>query len=756
VCDENAAVCDYGITVNPTTNQSVITGTVSTATEVTAQPCDITERGLYTALPIRITAAAPQQRVSSVVVEAQVTSLAAQELNLWLKSPSGTFTPLLTSSRLNTVNIHPRFSASAITDTTSLTSTVDITGSATEVKPDGNLALLNGEPLNGTWQLLACDHNENSTHSTINSWSLALTSASTSVSTNAPWSYTVKDTANQDNVIRILNLWGIDSTNNASNWSTIALNIDTVAPSFTINQQMTSLLPDAQETVFQGTASDGGTISSISANIYDATTLARTINVELQQTSSQELSRWNYLLSRSINAYTWQLPIDASTLDSGEYRVQFVAIDAAGNQRISDAYPLTIAGTTAPSLSNIGSPASRRTDAAILQYSVNTGSGPTKVVSTISLDSDVTAPISNTTLMMWNSSGITDTVAQNQITTTLQATLFSQLEMNNHLAAALDTNNILTTWAISNTNTISLTSPISNVVQIALGDSSNQHLLTLSSSGVITDYQPGNIVQTVTVPISDTAVAITAGTTHNLAILRSGKLFTWGSNTNGETTIPISATMGVSQITAGNGFSLALKSDGRVIGWGANDLNQTTIPISATVGVSQIAAGDNHAIALRSDGVVVAWGDNSGGQTTVPISATNVVYVAANANSSAAITRDGLVLVWGATQSVSSCCPGTSSIALNSSQIMTNQMDSSQTQTITRQAGLTPITVQNRFYGLLPGRRYRYTLVVTNERGSMDYSGVFDTSLRYDQHYLPFLTNTNADGVDPVNTTSGK
>jgi hypothetical protein len=69
---------------------------LSTATEVTAQPCDITERDFYTALPIRITAAAPQQRVSSVVVEAQVTSLAAQELNLWLQSQSGTFTPLLT------------------------------------------------------------------------------------------------------------------------------------------------------------------------------------------------------------------------------------------------------------------------------------------------------------------------------------------------------------------------------------------------------------------------------------------------------------------------------------------------------------------------------------------------------------------------------------------------------------------------------------------------------------------------------------
>jgi hypothetical protein len=193
-----------------------------------------------------------------------------------------------------------------------------------------------------------------------------------------------------------------------------------------------------------------------------------------------------------------------------------------------------------------------------------------------------------------------------------------------------------------------------------------------------------------------------------------------------------------------------------VIGWGANNLNQTIIPISATVGVSQIAAGDNHAIALRTDGVVVAWGDNSVGQTTVPISATNVIYVAANANSSAAITRDGLVLVWGATRSVSGCCPGTSSIALNSTQIMTNQMDSTQTQTISQPASLAPITVQNRFNGLLPGRRYRYTLVVTNEKGSTRYSGVFDTNLHYDQHYLPFLFNTNADGVDPVNTTSGK
>ncbi|NBU65079.1 MAG: hypothetical protein EBS29_11355, partial [Chloroflexia bacterium] len=618
------------------------------------------------------------------------------------------------------------------------------------------LALFSGEPLNGTWQLLACDRNENSTQSTIESWSLTLTSAGTTVSTNAPWSYTVKDTANQDNVMRTLMLWSIDSTNNASSWRTVTLNIDTVAPSIAINQQVTSLLPDDQATVFQGTASDGGTLSNVSANIYDGTKLVRTINVDVQQTTSQALSHWDYVLGRSISAYTWQLPIDASTLDSGEYQVQFVAVDAAGNQRISDAYPLTIVAITIPTISNIKFPSTRHTDAALLQYSVNTGSGPSNVVTTISLDSDVTAPITSTTLTAWNSSGVVDSVAQATIPTTVQQTLLRQLEMNNHLVAALDTNNVLTTWALKNTNTISLTTPIANVAQIALGDSSNQHLLTLSSSGVITDYKPGNIVQTVTTPISDTAIAITAGTTHNLAILQSGKLYGWGSNTYGETTIPVSATMGISQIAAGDGFSLALKSDGRVIGWGANNLNQTTVPISATIGVRQIAAGDKHAIALRTDGIVVAWGDNSVGQTTIPISATNVVYVAANANSSAAITRDGLVLVWGATRSINNCCLGTSSIALNSTQIMTNQMDNTQTQTITQRANLTPINVQNRFNGLLPGRRYRYTLVVSNERGSTRYTGVFDTYLHYNQQYLPILFDTNAEGVDPVNTTSGK
>jgi alpha-tubulin suppressor-like RCC1 family protein len=312
-------------------------------------------------------------------------------------------------------------------------------------------------------------------------------------------------------------------------------------------------------------------------------------------------------------------------------------------------------------------------------------------------------------------------------------------------------------WALQTSNTITASTPISNVMQLsnvtqfAMGDSSNQHLLTLSSTGIITDYTPSGAT---TIPVTD-AVAIAAGTTHNLAIIKTGELIAWGGdNANNETTIPISATMGISQIAAGDGFSLALKSDGRLITWGKNDLGQITVPVTATTGITQIAAGDKHGLALRADGVVVAWGDNSMGQTTIPVSVTNALYIAANANSSAAVTSDGKLYVWGATTSVESCCYGTTTVALNGTQILTSQVVSSTSQSSNLPASLDLLQSSNQFTGLLPGRRYKYTLTVSNSAGSAAYSGTFTPTQSYDKLYLPFLTNT--DGATTVNTTSGK
>jgi hypothetical protein len=292
-----------------------------------------------------------------------------------------------------------------------------------------------------------------------------------------------------------------------------------------------------------------------------------------------------------------------------------------------------------------------------------------------------------------------------------------------------------------------------NIAQFAMGASSNQHLLTLSTTGVITDYTPSGAVS---VPITN-AVMIAAGTSHNLALLKTSKLMAWGgTNSNGETTIPLNARMGVSQIAAGDGFSLALKSDGRIVAWGKNNYGQTTIPVSATTSITQIAAGDNHGLALRADGRVIAWGDNSAGQTTVPVTLTNAIVIAivANANSSAAITQDGQVYIWGATRSVTNCCLGTSTIALNATQILTNQMSALQIRTQTIAANRNAVPIATNFSKLILGRRYRYTITVSTAVGSNTYTGTFTAQQNYSQIYLPLLTNTS--GTTAVNSTSGK
>ena len=758
ICDESQSVCDFGTTIDPTITQTIITGTNNLATIVNAEPCSNTALTDYTSLPIIIDNNSNTQRISLVTVDVKVTSAAANELDLWMRSPSGTLVPLMTSLRSPMINMLAQFTDSATATTTSLNGTANFLVAATQVKPDGTLSLLSGETINGSWQLLACDRNENSTRSTINQWTITFTNNSNQTSINAPWSYTLKNSANQDNIMRTLSVWGIDSSNNTSPGTTISLNVDTVAPRMTIVQLLQSILIGNQATAFQGTLSEGGTLQSFEANIYDDSTFVKSINIAVETNESQELSRWNYLLNRVINSYTWQLPIDTSTLAAGNYTVQFVATDIAGNQQISDGFPLHIPMISAPSLQHIKTPGTFQNTAFGINSQVNTGSGATTIITSVALESNDTTPLTDTTMYMWDSVGALDNTSHAQIPTVVQNTPLTQLEMNDTLAAALDSNGKLTTWALKPTNTITVTTPISNVVQLpniaqfAMGASSNPHLLTLSTTGVVTDYTPSGAT---TVTTNGAVAAITAGTSHNLAILKTGKLYAWGNNTNGETTIPPIATMGVTQIAAGNGFSLALKTDGRLIAWGKNNDGQTTIPLSATINITQIATGDNHALALRADGSVVAWGKNDLGQTTVPILATDIISIVANANSSAAISSDGSVYVWGATQSISTCCAATSSIALNGTQILTNQINTTQSQTQVVSANLDPVSVSTLFTNLLVNSRYKYQITVSNDAGSSVYSGVFTTDMNYHNLYVPFLSN--ASGVmTPVNTNSGK
>jgi alpha-tubulin suppressor-like RCC1 family protein len=380
---------------------------------------------------------------------------------------------------------------------------------------------------------------------------------------------------------------------------------------------------------------------------------------------------------------------------------------------------------------------------------VDTGVGNTIVNAKVELDTEA-SPITNTaTLQMWDSNGLPDENAQSKIPSTLQSNRLTQLVMNDTVAAAVDDTATVTTWALSTANTLTITNSLTNVSQIALGDSDNPHLLTLSHTGVVSDYTPLAVTTVLT-----NAVAIAAGRTHNLAIRNSGELYAWGStNTYGETTIPISARMGIAQIGAGDGFSVVLKSDGRVIAWGKNDLGQATVPVSATNQIAQIAVGNSHVLVLRQNGTIVTWGNSSHGLQNIPTGAVDVIAIVANDDASAALTRNGALYVWGTHTSISNCCSGSSVIAINRTQTLTNRVTMAQTQINTLPANTITVPISNTFDGLIPNQRYRYTIVVTNSASSTTYTGVFDTTQRYYMHYIPLLSR---DGSTVINTALGK
>lgn len=176
---------------------------------------------------------------------------------------------------------------------------------------------------------------------------------------------------------------------------------------------------------------------------------------------------------------------------------------------------------------------------------------------------------------------------------------------------------------------------------------------------------------TVALPAGVSALAIAAGSFHNLAITNDG-VYTWG----GQVLIPVKVAFppevtAVTDIAAGAGHSLALTNDG-VYAWGGNSSGQlgdgTLIsrpdPVKiafppAVTEVIAVAAGSYHSLAITNDGVY-AWGSNGGAQlgdgtrvnrnapvkVGLPGAVTTVTAIAGGGFHSLAITNDG-VYAWG-------------------------------------------------------------------------------------------------------------
>jgi len=129
-------------------------------------------------------------------------------------------------------------------------------------------------------------------------------------------------------------------------------------------------------------------------------------------------------------------------------------------------------------------------------------------------------------------------------------------------------------------------------------------------------------------------IAIAAGGSHSLALLKNGTVDAWGEGKYGElgngksenSSVPVKVSnlSEVTAIAAGELTSYALLSNGTVMAWGNDEAGElgngksenSSVPVK--VGglseVTAIAAGANHGLALTRNGTVEAWGDNESGQ----------------------------------------------------------------------------------------------------------------------------------------------
>jgi alpha-tubulin suppressor-like RCC1 family protein len=184
------------------------------------------------------------------------------------------------------------------------------------------------------------------------------------------------------------------------------------------------------------------------------------------------------------------------------------------------------------------------------------------------------------------------------------------------------------------------------------------------------------------------AKAITAGYEDALAISTTGRLYSWGYDSNGQlgdgqavnrdrpVRVKLPKGTKIKIVSAGGNHGLALSTTGQLYAWGYNGFGQlgdgtttdqlTPEPINFEfrghpIGkITSLVAGCNHSLALTSHGVVLAWGYNGFGQlgnasTTSTVTAVgadlpagvHVRAISAGCNDSLARTAGGHVLAWG-------------------------------------------------------------------------------------------------------------
>jgi alpha-tubulin suppressor-like RCC1 family protein/phosphodiesterase/alkaline phosphatase D-like protein len=288
-----------------------------------------------------------------------------------------------------------------------------------------------------------------------------------------------------------------------------------------------------------------------------------------------------------------------------------------------------------------------------------------------------------------------------------------------------------------------------------------------------------------------TVTAIAAGSGHNLALCTDGTVVAWGENYsgqlgNGETVasaLPVAVDLsglpaGVSAISISTGWlhSLALCSDGTAISWGYNNSGQlgdgSTVNRSTPVSVDRngvlanrridsLFGGGGQSLAFCDDGTVAAWGHNGGGQlgnnslanSSVPVDVTlvplrpqeRIIAVASGPSASSALAQVAAPLqsavslaatdITGTGASLHAAVnPAWSDVSISFEYGLDRSYGMTQSATPASASGSRNVSVSADIGGLVPGTVYHFRVVVTGAGGVVRGGDMSFTTLSDNAH----------------------
>jgi len=184
---------------------------------------------------------------------------------------------------------------------------------------------------------------------------------------------------------------------------------------------------------------------------------------------------------------------------------------------------------------------------------------------------------------------------------------------------------------------------LSNVVRISGG---GRYLAALLGDGTVTTR--GTFHSPVPQPTAlSNVAAISAAPTHVVALRTDGRVFAWGSNAYGETTVPADL-RDVVAIKAGEGWSMALKASGELVTWGGGPGRLSFAPAMIEDG-ERLELGWNYLAALKRDGSLEDWGNfgSTVDSRPKPSMLTPLADLAVGRDHAIALGENGQLFAWG-------------------------------------------------------------------------------------------------------------